>query len=1407
MKSTIKMFLLMILVGCASLVFAQAAMAYQIIVTKSGTAGGIGTVTSVPAGINCGSDCSENYLFGSYDLSALAGPGSTFTGWSGGGCSGTHVCTLTDVTAVVTANFNYNLYSTSAQKTGIGGIFSTGGTFGNFDCGVGDGPVCNVNFMHTDRVTITAIPAPGYYFAGWNGTCAPQGLNPTCTIQFLGPGNTVWAIFKLLPVLTTTMNGSGKISGGGIDCPATNCSTTETYNASVALTATPNPGYAFVGWGGDCAGTGICNLTMDADKSVNAIFGYALTVNNSGNGTVTGSGINCGAVCSSAYISGTTVTLTATPSPGYSFSGWSGACTGTGACSLLMNSAKSVTATFTQNASLQYLLNVSKTGNGTVNGGVINCGATCGANLPSGSSITLQAVPDFGYSFSGWSGACSGTGYCSLNMDSDKTVTARFQVASATSYSLAVSSPLPTNGTIVSSGGSGSNLSCGSTCSVTKSAGDTVTLMALPDAGYIFNGWGGDCAGTADCVLSMTGNKTVSATFSLASAPPVVPSSGNPLNPCWDILYNGKAVLKDGVPNSGIMQFDPTGGLPARDYEACMWAPDNDALNVIYGKGWLWDTNLGWISMYCGDEDNDSATPYTNLGIPCGDFAYGVWMEGYAGQNKGRLHGFAWGDNVGYISFNCEETGTCQSAPYYVQPDVTTDPWNPNSACLGYVNKTGCFPTGAIVSHAWSDNVGWLDLTGVRFPWFQIINAPVLVSLKITPDPLMVNKHNAPVADNNDSYKMDLKLTKIDGVTPININDYTVRFVPTWRDSVSMDQTEVTAQNCDAAAQGGNCAVSKPLSLADFGSYDQLTGTYTAYVKSLAPTSSMNGYAENSDNLVDFKYDDFVVIPQGVSKPPTHDLVLENIQASVVRNADGFCSYGAVAGNQCGMRNVGAGSINFGFTPAIEVATLADSINNDTITASYSVPNKLQYSTVCRGVFSSGCGGATVDFRTSVDSHFKLVYDDDAPESEDAGADCHDPNMVSIPTNLGWAALPNLFALTPVFTDDGAGGCLTEGPPTAKDPTIYSVVTQPNSSFRDSKYYSNKLPRKTGAVVYNPVATIKGSVYSTGVSNPQTNVAYRSLGDISTNVLRETIAKNVYSLIAGVKEASGGPGDITISDSLVAVPAGKINTLLNDDSGLPRVLYSNGHDVVFDNGSNDIRWTGERTVIVIGANVYINSNIYVDPASGVTPKPKLGIIVLKDEQFKTGGNIYVGPNVTNIQANIYADGSLFSYVPGTGSINANGEPMFESEERRHAVLQNQLFIEGSLASQNTIGGAVYNPNPILGDGTVVSADEGQYGTNPSGRSRARLYDLNFLRYYGLVYERDADGNALDKNKNGTLDPEAYPDGDMIPNPAGTAAKGLPDKSYAPEYILFDPPTPTLPGFGAQTGAEVKIGPQ
>lgn len=76
--------------------------------------------------------------------------------------------------------------------------------------------------------------------------------------------------------------------------------------------------------------------------------GYLLTVgkSGSGSGTVTSSpaGINCGSDCSGSYSSGTSVTLTATPSTGSTFAGWSGACSGTGTCSISMTAASSVTA-------------------------------------------------------------------------------------------------------------------------------------------------------------------------------------------------------------------------------------------------------------------------------------------------------------------------------------------------------------------------------------------------------------------------------------------------------------------------------------------------------------------------------------------------------------------------------------------------------------------------------------------------------------------------------------------------------------------------------------------------------------------------------------------------------------------------------------------------------------------------------------------------------------------------------------------------------------------------------------------------------------------------------------------------------------------------------------------------------
>ena len=77
----------------------------------------------------------------------------------------------------------------------------------------------------------------------------------------------------------------------------------------------------------------------------------ALTVSSSGSGqgTVTSSpaGIDCGSTCSHPFPDGVAVTLTASPAPGSTFTGWSGACSGTAACTVNLTEDSAVTATFT----------------------------------------------------------------------------------------------------------------------------------------------------------------------------------------------------------------------------------------------------------------------------------------------------------------------------------------------------------------------------------------------------------------------------------------------------------------------------------------------------------------------------------------------------------------------------------------------------------------------------------------------------------------------------------------------------------------------------------------------------------------------------------------------------------------------------------------------------------------------------------------------------------------------------------------------------------------------------------------------------------------------------------------------------------------------------------------------------
>lgn len=157
----------------------------------------------------------------------------------------------------------------------------------------------------------------------------------------------------------------------------------------------------------------------------------ALTVTVTGNGTVSGPGLSsCAAAsgdCTENIIVNTTTTIFATPTSGSTFSGWGGACSGTGTCTILMNQAQTVTATFSSSLTTLTVTKIG-TGNGTVAsaGGTVNCGTQCVILNNPTDSFTLTATADPGSSFMGWSGDCSGTGTCFVLMSTDKNVTANF---------------------------------------------------------------------------------------------------------------------------------------------------------------------------------------------------------------------------------------------------------------------------------------------------------------------------------------------------------------------------------------------------------------------------------------------------------------------------------------------------------------------------------------------------------------------------------------------------------------------------------------------------------------------------------------------------------------------------------------------------------------------------------------------------------------------------------------------------------------------------------------------------------------------------------------------------------------------------------------------------------------------
>lgn len=297
---------------------------------------------------------------------------------------------------------------------------------------------CELPIADLTEVELSVIPDPGSVFEGWGGACSGTG-----PCQFTMTSDlTVSADFSTVPTFELTVS---RLGGGdnsvtstpsGLSC-GNNCSVPFNSNSTVSLTASPDDGWEFVGFSGDCTGL-TCDVLMSEDQSVTAEFtfiGYELTADVAGQGMVTSApgNIVCPGKCSDRFTANEEVVLTATPGVGQTFAYWdsapaslsagkSGVCTTTATCTFFINQSYIARAVFASPVEVT----TSGSGNGTVQGFDIDCPGACNSEVPADLNITLIAIPDAGSTFTGWSGACSGTGDCEIPGGSGGEVVAEF---------------------------------------------------------------------------------------------------------------------------------------------------------------------------------------------------------------------------------------------------------------------------------------------------------------------------------------------------------------------------------------------------------------------------------------------------------------------------------------------------------------------------------------------------------------------------------------------------------------------------------------------------------------------------------------------------------------------------------------------------------------------------------------------------------------------------------------------------------------------------------------------------------------------------------------------------------------------------------------------------------------------
>jgi hypothetical protein len=207
------------------------------------TLSGNGSVTSQPAGIDCGTACSTNVPANTdVTLTATPAAGHELQAW-GGACASASGSTCTvSVQQATSASATFIPVAGGGGNVALAVAVTGNGRITSQPAGIDCGSTCNASFAAASTVTLTAAPAAGQVLQAWGGACS--GSAATCTVTMSTPRN-VTAAFAVAPPSSGGAWGTAALLENSNDF---NVADTNAFANANVLSAIDAAGNALVIW-------------------------------------------------------------------------------------------------------------------------------------------------------------------------------------------------------------------------------------------------------------------------------------------------------------------------------------------------------------------------------------------------------------------------------------------------------------------------------------------------------------------------------------------------------------------------------------------------------------------------------------------------------------------------------------------------------------------------------------------------------------------------------------------------------------------------------------------------------------------------------------------------------------------------------------------------------------------------------------------------------------------------------------------------------------------------------------------------------------------------------------------------------------------------------------------------------